>query len=64
MMTKLKDAMLERPAVLFNWNCPSPLLANSIFPDNSARNTKMQMEKQKEDLGVDSIPVLGLLSVR
>lgn len=63
-MTKLKDAILERPAVLFNWNCPSPLRANSLFSANTTRTEAMQMEMQQEDHGVESTPVLGLLSVR
>lgn len=63
-MTKLKDAMLARPVVLFNWNFPSPLLANSIFPANSTRNAQQSLANEKEELGVESSPVLGLVSVR
>ena len=66
-MTKLKDAlreaMLERPVVLCNWTCPSPLRKNSLFSTNDS-SSSLQQTYTKEDLGIESIPMLGLLSVR
>lgn len=58
-MTKLKDAMLERPAVLFNWNCPPHSLfgKNSLFSQQKKPLTTNESEKEH---GVNPEPVLGL----